>query len=332
MGENVLLTGGMGYIGSHLATELLRCGYSVTILDNLSNSKSSVLDKIRELVNGDVEFIRGDVQDSKLVRTVLVRSDIDLVVHLAGRKSVTESLVIPADYYYDNLSATVSLLRVMHEVEVKKIVFSSSANVYGLPNNLPIDEQHSLSPTNPYGRSKLYSEQVMHDLASLEAGWKAVSLRYFNPVGAHPSGLIGENPKGVPGNLMPAIAKVILGESGALEVYGDNYDTLDGTGVRDYIHIMDLVEGHVSAVKYLDNLNGFDIFNLGMGFGHSVMEIIDIMESVVGEKIAYKIKNARKGDVPVCYADASKAKEKMGWSCVRSVEDACRDMANYLGI
>ena len=325
----VLLTGGMGFIGSHTAVLLIQNGYDVIIVDNLCNSKKDVLDSIEKITGVKPKFYLGDVQDEKLLDRVFSENKIDYVIHFAGLKAVGESVSKPLLYYSNNLDSTLVLLNVMGNHNCKNLVFSSSATVYGKPESLPIKEDFPLSTTNPYGSTKLMIEMILKDLYKSDSSWNIVILRYFNPIGAHESGLIGENPNDIPNNLMPYIVKVATKEYDHLNVFGDDYPTPDGTGVRDYIHVLDLARGHVLALKKLETNPGLVTYNLGTGKGTSVLEIIKDYEKATGIKINYVIKPRRAGDVAENYADCSKAKEELGFTCKYNVFDACLDGYNF---
>ena len=321
---NILLTGGLGFIGSHTASVLLSAGHEVVILDNLSNSKLDVIERIESITDSRVIFFEGDVNDTSLVERILAAHKINAVIHFAGSKSVGESNEKPVEYYENNVSGTISLLKAMSRFEVRKLIFSSSATVYGIPNYLPIDEKHQTTAINPYGRTKLHIEEILSDVATSNQDWRIICLRYFNPVGAHESGLIGEDPNQVPNNLFPYISKVAAGEFPYLDIYGDDYNTDDGTGVRDYIHVLDVADGHLAALKHIGNSNrGFDLINLGSGHGSSVFEIIKTFERVNNVTIDFKIVARRKGDVASCYADTSKASRLLNWSAARNLEEMC---------
>jgi UDP-glucose 4-epimerase len=326
---NILLTGGTGYIGSHTAVALTLSGHQVTLLDNLSNSDISVVDRIAEILGKPVPFVQGDVRDAPLVREVLRTRSIDAAIHFAGLKAVGESMEIPVDYYSNNVQGTISLLQAMQAESVKSLIFSSSATVYGVPQHLPIGENHPTSAINPYGRTKLHIEEMLSDVTRADAAWSIACLRYFNPVGAHESGLIGEDPCGVPNNLMPFIAQVAIGKRAELKVFGDDYPTPDGTGIRDYIHIMDLAEGHVAALNYLARHSGWNAINLGTGRGHSVLEMVQAFERTNTCTVPYAIASRRPGDVAACYASAERAHELLGWSATRSLDDMCASMWRY---
>jgi len=320
---NVLLTGGTGYIGSHTSFVLPQLGHKVVLYDNLSNSSESVLEKLTQITGQQIRFVNGDVRDTVLLRNTLAAHGIGAVIHFAGLKAVGESVEKPLDYYANNVQGTISLLQAMQSAQVKTLVFSSSATVYGEPRYLPLDESHPTSATSPYGRSKLHIEEMLNDVAASDPAWRMVCLRYFNPVGAHESGLIGENPNGVPNNLMPYIAQVAAGQRAELSVFGDDYPTADGTGVRDYIHVMDLAEGHSAALAFLSGTTGWHAINLGTGKGYSVLDMIQAFEKASGQRVPYKIVARRAGDVAACYADPYKASEALNWRATRTLDDMC---------
>ena len=326
----ILLTGGTGYIGSHTAIVLQQLGHQVLLYDNLSNSTDSVLEKLIQITGQEIRFIRGDVRDTELLRSTLTSNNINAVIHFAGLKAVGESVEKPIDYYANNVQGTISLLQTMQSAQVKTIVFSSSATVYGEPQYLPLDESHPTSATNPYGRSKLHIEEMLKDVASSDLDWRIACLRYFNPVGAHESGLIGENPHGVPNNLMPSIAQVAVGQLAELSVFGDDYPTADGTGIRDYIHVMDLAEGHAAALDFLSQTTGWQAINLGTGKGYSVLEMVQAFEKASGCEVPYKIVARRAGDVAACYADPKKAGELLNWSAKRTLAEMCTSVRDYM--
>ena len=326
----ILVTGGCGYIGSHTCVELLNEGYEVVIVDNFSNSKEDVLDKIKEITHKDFKFYQGDVCDKDLMEKIFSNEKIDAVIHFAGYKAVGESVKKPLMYYRNNIDSTLTLCEVMSEHNVKKLVFSSSATVYGSPKSLPIKEDFPLSTTNPYGSTKLMIEGILKDLYISDNEWSIAVLRYFNPIGAHESGLIGENPNDIPNNLMPYIVKVATGELECLSIFGNDYDTKDGTGVRDYIHVVDLSKGHLKAIEKIKNETGIDYYNLGTGNGYSVLEIVNNFSKVNNVKVNYKITERRPGDIAECYADPSYAKEKLGWTATKGIEEMCRDAYNFV--
>lgn len=322
----VLLTGGAGYIGSHTAVELLDSGYEVIIYDNLCNSSEVSIDRIKTITGKNLTFYEADILDTDFLKEVLAKEKIDVVIHFAALKAVGESVKKPLEYYHNNLTGTLSLLKAMEETEVKKIIFSSSATVYGDPESTPITEDFPKGVcTNPYGWSKSFMEQIMTDLNTADPDFKVVLLRYFNPIGAHKSGLIGEDPKGIPNNLLPYIAQVAVGKLDYLHVYGNDYETDDGTGIRDYIHVVDLAKGHVLAVEKIDQLKGVEIINLATGNGYSVLDVVKAFEKASGVKIPYKIEARRPGDIDKSYADASYAKKVLGWIAENGIEEMCED-------
>ncbi len=322
----ILLTGGAGYIGSHAALEFLRAGYSIVVLDNFSNSHFEAVTRTRELAGVDFPVVRGDIRDSDGLDRLFRDYPIEAVVHFAGLKAVGESVAQPLRYYDNNVAGTVRLLQAMDRADVRRIVFSSSATVYGEPHAVPIREDFPLSATNPYGASKLFIENMLRDLRAADPRWRIALLRYFNPSGAHPSGRIGEDPQGIPNNLMPYIAQVAAGKLDKLRVFGGDYPTPDGTGVRDYIHVLDLVDGHVKAIQYLEAHDKLITVNLGTGRGYSVLDMLKAFEAVAGKPIPYEIVGRRPGDVPSCYADPSLAHSLLGWTARYDQEAMCRDM------
>ena len=321
---NILLTGGTGYIASHTVVTLTNAGHKVVLYDNLINSNASVVGKLEKITGVKLPFVEGDIRDTDLLASTLKSYGVEAIIHFAGLKAVGESVRNPLEYYDNNVGGTISLLKAMTEVGIKRLVFSSSATVYGDPQYLPIDEAHPRSATSPYGRTKLQIENILEDLAASDASWRITCLRYFNPVGAHESGLIGEDPNGVPNNLMPFLARVAAGKLPCLNIFGGDYDTPDGTGVRDYIHVMDLAEGHLAALVVV-NLNGlsFDAFNLGTGTGRSVLEMVKSFELAIGRSINKKIAPRRAGDVALCYAKTDKAEKALGWIASRSLDNMC---------
>jgi UDP-glucose 4-epimerase len=320
---NVLLTGGTGYIGSHTAVVLSKLGYQIILYDNLSNSSSSEHNRIEKLCGHRIPLAIGDVRDTEKLLNVLSVNKIQAVIHFAGLKAVGESVAKPIDYYSNNVQGTISLLQAMRELKIAKLVFSSSATVYGEPQYLPLDENHPISTTSPYGRSKLHIEEMLKDIAKSSSEWRIACLRYFNPVGAHESGLIGENPSGLPNNLMPYIAQVAVGHRKELSVFGGDYPTSDGTGVRDYIHVMDLVEGHAAALNFLNQVNGWHAINLGTGKGYTVLEMVAAFEKGSGRKVPYKIIPRRAGDIAECFSNPLKAKKILNWTANRTLEEMC---------
>ena len=328
----VLLPGGAGYIGSHTAVELLNEGKEIIIIDNFSNSKPEVLDKIRKITGKDFKFYEIDYLDREKLEKVFEENKIDAVLNFAGYKAVGESVQKPLEYYTNNISGCLVLLETMRKYGVKKFIFSSSATVYGEPEMIPITEEcRTGGTTNPYGTTKLFIEQILKDAYKSDNTWDICILRYFNPVGSHESGLIGEEPKGIPNNLMPYVARVAAGTLKELSVFGDDYDTPDGTGVRDYIHVVDLAKGHVCALNKLDKEEkGLYIYNLGTGKGYSVLDMVKAFEKATGKKVPYRITERREGDIATCYADPKKAKEELGWEATKTLEDMCKDSWNYI--
>jgi len=320
---NILLTGGAGYIASHAAIVLMQAGHSVVLYDNLCNSSKTVILNLEKILGRTVVFVEGDIQNTSLLKATMQNYKIDTVIHFAGLKAVGESVKMPLSYYENNVQGTLSLLRAMNEQSIKNIIFSSSATVYGDPKYLPIDENHPLAPTNPYGRTKLQIEQILEDVAISDSEWKIVNLRYFNPAGAHESGLLGENPRDIPNNLMPYIAQVATGQLPELRVFGGDYFTVDGTGVRDFIHVMDLAEGHLAALSYLARARGFEVFNLGTGMGYSVFQMISAFEKASKKTIPYALVNRRAGDIASCYATAKKANTELNWKANRTLAEMC---------
>jgi UDP-glucose 4-epimerase len=321
----ILVTGGAGYIGSHTSVELLNAGYETIILDNFSNSKQESLKRINELTGKEFKFYQVDLLDKESVERVFSENQIDAVIHFAGLKAVGESVAIPLHYYHNNVTGTVILCEVMKKHGVKKLVFSSSATVYGVPETVPISENFPLGATNPYGRTKLMIEEILRDLYVADNEWSISLLRYFNPIGAHESGRIGEDPNGIPNNLMPFITQVAVGKMKELKVFGSDYSTVDGTGIRDYIHVIDLALGHLKALEKVQGSNGVEAYNLGTGTGYSVLEIVSAFEKASNKKIPYQLVARRPGDVAICYADPEKAKQELGWAAIRGIEKMCRD-------
>ena len=321
----VLVTGGAGYIGSHTCVLLLEAGYEVVVLDNFSNASRESIRRVEEITGKQVVLVEGDIRNRDDLETVFGSHMIDAVVHFAGLKAVGESVEQPLRYYKNNVCGTVQLCEVMGEYGCKQIIFSSSATVYGDPHTIPIKEDFPLSATNPYGRSKLIIEEILRDLYVSDNSWKIVLLRYFNPVGAHPSGMIGEDPNGIPNNLMPFIAQTAVGRRERLSVFGDDYDTPDGTGIRDYIHVVDLAEGHLKALEKIGEVEGVLAVNLGTGKGYSVLDMVKAFEKASGKEIPYEIAPRRSGDIAKCYADPSYAKEVFGWEAKKGIEEMCED-------
>ena len=329
MKKTILVTGGAGYIGSHTCVLLLEAGYEVVVADNLCNSKSDSLSRIEEMTGRDIQFHLADLRDSAALKDLFDGEKIDAVIHFAGLKAVGESTEIPLDYYQNNVGGTANLLEEMNRQGVKDIVFSSSCTVYGAPDSLPLHEGFALEAVNPYGQTKLTIEYMLQDLAASDPDWNISILRYFNPVGAHPSGEIGEDPLGIPNNLMPYITQVAVGELKELAVFGDDYDTPDGTCVRDYIHVVDLAKGHLNALGKLEENPGLIIHNLGTGQGYSVLDVIKGFEKATGKSIPYRIVERRAGDAPAVYDDPALAEKELGWKAELSLEDMCRDAWNW---
>ncbi|MEG0814017.1 MAG: UDP-glucose 4-epimerase GalE [Clostridium sp.] len=322
----ILVTGGAGYIGSHTCVELLNAGYEVVVMDNLCNSSEESLKRVTKITGKTVKFYKADLLDIQSMETIFEHETIDSVIHFAGLKAVGESVAKPLEYYHNNITGTLLLCDVMRKHGVKNIVFSSSATVYGDPAFVPITEECPKGQiTNPYGQTKSMLEQILTDIHTADPTWNVVLLRYFNPIGAHKSGLIGEDPKGIPNNLVPYIAQVAVGKLKCLSVFGDDYKTHDGTGVRDYIHVVDLAVGHVKALKKITDKAGVTIYNLGTGIGYSVLDVVKAYEKACGKTINYEIKPRRAGDIATCYADASKAKNELGWEAERGIDEMCED-------
>lgn len=326
---SILVTGGAGYIGSHTCVELLNAGYEIVIVDNMDNSKPQALDAIREITGRDFRFYEKDLRDRAAMEAIFESEKIDAVIHFAGLKAVGESVQKPLAYYDNNLYGFIVLAETMQKYGVKRLVFSSSATVYGMNNPVPFSEEMPTSATNPYGYTKVMIEQMLNDICVSDPEWSVCKLRYFNPIGAHPSGLIGEDPNGIPNNLLPYVARVAAGKLKELSVFGDDYDTPDGTGVRDYIHVVDLAKGHLAALKYIDANAGCIAVNLGTGRGTSVLEIVHAFEKASGREVAYRIAPRRAGDIASCYANASKAAELLGWHAELDIDDMCRDAWNF---
>ena len=327
---NVLVTGGAGYIGSHTCLELLNEGYGVIVLDNLCNSNPKSLDRVKALTGKDLTFYEGDVRDEALLKKIFAAHEIGCVIHFAGLKAVGESVSMPWEYYDNNLNSTLVLTKVMKSVGMKNLIFSSSATVYSGDNEMPLREDSRTGGcTNPYGWTKYMTEKILAGLAAADPEWSVVLLRYFNPIGAHASGLIGEDPRGIPNNLMPYITQVAVGRREKLSIYGNDYDTHDGTGVRDYIHVVDLAKGHVAAVSYADRNTGCEVFNLGTGTGYSVLDMVESFVAANQVAVPYKIVERRPGDIATCYADPAKSAEILGWKAEKSLTDMCRDAWNW---
>ena len=326
---NILVTGGLGYIGSHTCVELLDAGYDIVVVDNLYNSDISVKDRIEKITGKTFKFYENDVCDEDALEKIFSENKIDAVIHFAAYKAVGESVKLPLNYYENNLTSTIKLCKVMKRHKVNAFVFSSSATVYGSPKTLPIKEDFPLSTTNPYGSTKLYNEGILKDVSISDDKFSVIILRYFNPIGAHHSALIGEDPKGIPNNLMPYIVKVAAGELECLNVFGNDYNTHDGTGVRDYIHVVDLAKGHLKAIEKAMEEPGVKYYNLGTGTGYSVLDLVTTYEKVNNVKVPYKIVGRRPGDIDACYADPTKAYEELGWKAELGIEEMCRDSYLY---
>lgn len=321
----ILVTGGAGFIGSHTSVELLDAGYDIAIIDNFSNSKPEMIDKIKQITGKDFKFYEADLLHRPAVEKIFEENEIDAVIHFAGLKAVGESVEKPMEYYHNNIGSTLILCETMRKYGCKKIVFSSSATVYGDPATVPITEDFPLHTTNPYGSTKLMIENILQDIFVSDNDWSIALLRYFNPIGAHKSGLIGESPNGIPNNLVPYIAQVAVGIREHLNVFGNDYNTPDGTGVRDYIHVVDLSLGHIKALEQITNKNGVFIWNLGTGNGYSVMEVLKAYEKACGKELPYKVVDRRPGDIAMCYADTTKSKEELGWIALRGIDEMCED-------
>ena len=321
----ILVTGGTGYIGSHTCVELLNAGYDVVIMDNLYNSNEAVLKRIESITGKKTKFYKTDLLDKEGIRTIFKENTIDAVIHFAGYKAVGESVQIPLTYYQNNVAGSLNLYEVMKEFNVKRIVFSSSACVYGAPKSVPIKEDFEVHTTNPYGATKVMNEMILEDVCKSDEDWSVLLLRYFNPIGAHKSGLLGEVPNGIPNNLVPYIARVANGQLEYLRVWGNDYPTVDGTGVRDYIHVVDLAKGHIKAVEYALSHKGVDKINLGTGKGYSVLEVLHAYEKACGKELPYKIMERRPGDIAECYADIEKAEKVLGWKAQYGIEEMCID-------
>lgn len=321
----ILVTGGTGYIGSHTCVELLNAGYEIEVCDNLSNSKPEVVDKIKTITGRDFRFYQADILDRSAMNRILAENAIEAVVHFAGLKAVGESVQKPLLYYHNNVAGSLVLFQAMADAGVKRLVFSSSATVYGDPAEVPIREDFPLSATNPYGATKLTIENILRDLCNADPDWSVALLRYFNPIGAHSSGLLGDDPSGIPNNLMPYLLRVAAGQLEELSVYGNDYPTRDGTGVRDYIHVVDLSQGHLQALSKVMTTTGIDAYNLGTETGYSVLEVIRAFEQASGQKVKWKIASRRPGDIAECYADASKARSELGWEAQKGLGEMCVD-------
>lgn len=321
----ILVTGGAGYIGSHTCVELLNAGYEIFVCDNLSNSKLEVIDRIKYITERDFPFYKADILDRDAMEQIFAKNPIDAVIHFAGFKAVGESVKKPLLYFFNNVAGSIILLQTMAKFGVKRMVFSSSATVYGEPARVPIKEDFPLSATNPYGSTKLTIENILRDLAKSDPEWSIALLRYFNPIGSHPSGLLGDDPNGIPNNLLPYLLRVATGELETLSVYGNDYPTRDGTGIRDYIHVVDLSQGHIHALKKVMEQQGIDAYNLGTGTGYSVLEVITAFEQTTGVKINWQMAARRPGDIAECYADPGKAKRELGWEAHKDLAEMCKD-------
>ncbi len=323
---SVLVTGGAGYIGTHTCVELISAGYEVIIVDNLSNSKETAVERVEKITGRDIKFYKIDLLDKEALEKVFVNEKIDCVIHFAGLKAVGESVSIPLKYYHNNLTGTFNLCELMQKYNVKNLVFSSSATVYGDPASVPISEEFPLSATNPYGKTKLMIEDILRDLHYSDNTWNIALLRYFNPIGAHSSGTIGEDPNGIPNNLVPYIAQVAVGKHKEVRVFGNDYNTIDGTGVRDYIHVVDLAKGHVKALEKLQREHiGIRPYNLGTGNGYSVLQVIKAFSEACGKELPYKIIERRPGDIAACYAKTDRAQSELGWTAEKGINEMCRD-------
>ena len=326
----ILVTGGAGFIGSHTCVELLDAGYEVTVIDNLYNSSEKAIERVKQISGKDLDFVEGDILDKDCLDRIFESQKIEAVIHFAGLKAVGESVRMPVEYYSNNITGTLTLIRSMREHGCKNIIFSSSATVYGDPAFVPITEECPKGTcTNPYGWTKWMLEQILTDIRTSDPEWNVILLRYFNPIGAHPSGMIGEDPKGIPNNLVPYIAQVAIGKLEKLNVFGDDYDTPDGTGVRDYIHVVDLARGHVNAIRKLEDKEGVSVFNLGTGHGYSVLQVVDAFGKACGHDIPYVIQPRRAGDISTCYCDPSKAARELDWTAQYGIEEMCRDSWNW---
>ena len=327
----ILVTCGTGFIGSHTCVELLNNKYDIAILDNFSNSKPEVLNRIKQITNKEFDFYKGDLLNKNDIEKIFVKNDINAVIHFAGLKAVNESISKPIKYYQNNITGTLNLIDIMKKYNCKKIVFSSSTTVYGNENPAPyVETMTTHTATNPYGYTKVMIEQILKDVSNADNDWSIMCLRYFNPIGAHSSGLLGEDPNGIPNNLFPYIQQVAIGKCEALNIFGDNYNTHDGTGVRDYIHVVDLAKGHICAVNYILNHKGIETVNLGTGKGSSVFDVLHAFEKACNKTLPYNIKPKRDGDVALCYADPTKAKELLGWVAQYTLDDMCKDGWNFI--
>ncbi len=328
---SILITGGAGFIGSHTAVEFLNAGYEIVVVDNYVNSSPVALERVKEITGKSFPYYQVDLCDKAALEEVFVKHpEIDSAIHFAGLKAVGESVAKPGLYYYNNLLSTLNLVELLSKYDAKNIVFSSSATVYGMPKTVPIREDFPLSTTNPYGETKLMIERILKDIWVSDNEWSVSILRYFNPIGAHKSGMIGENPRGIPNNLLPYVAKVAAGQLACLSVFGNDYDTKDGTGVRDYIHVVDLAKAHLKALERAEKVTGVEHFNVGTGTGYSVLEIVRAYEKATGLTVNYQIVDRRPGDIATCYADPTKAYEVLGWKAENNIDDMCRDLANWM--
>lgn len=321
----ILVTGGAGYIGSHTCVELLNAGYEIIIVDNLMNSKKEALNRISEITGKSFPFYQVDLFNEHELEKVFIENEIEAVIHFAGLKAVGESVRLPLRYYHNNICSTINLLNIMKKYDVNRMVFSSSATVYGMPERVPISEDFPLNALNPYGRTKLMIEEILTDLYKSDHNWSIALLRYFNPIGAHKSGMIGEDPNGVPNNLMPFITQVAVGKLPELSVFGNDYPTADGTGIRDYIHVVDLAKGHLKALEKVSSSQGIEAYNLGTGKGYSVLKLIEAFEEATGVRVPYKVVAPRSGDAAICFADASKAKQELDWVAEKGLYEMCKD-------
>ncbi|WP_456277536.1 UDP-glucose 4-epimerase GalE [Bacillus sp. AK128] len=322
---SILITGGAGYIGSHTCIELLNADYEIVVVDNLENSKSEALKRVKEITGKEFKCYQTDLLNRDALEDIFKENNIEAVIHFAGLKAVGESVEQPLRYYHNNITGTLILAEIMEKYHVHRMVFSSSATVYGMPKQVPISEDFDLQATNPYGRTKLMIEEILRDLFVSNPKWSIALLRYFNPIGAHESGRIGEDPNGIPNNLMPYITQVAVGKLNELRVFGKDYSTVDGTGVRDYIHVVDLANGHLKALEKVIHTNGVEAYNLGTGKGYSVLEMVKAFESASGKDVPYQISDRRPGDIAECYADPSKAKSELGWEAKKGIEEMCKD-------
>jgi len=325
----ILVTGGSGYIGSHTCLELLKMNYEVAVIDNLSNSKKTSLKRVEKITKNKIDFFKVDLLDLKKLNHVFDKFTPDAVIHFAGKKAVGESVIKPIEYYKNNLGGTINLIEVMKNHNIKKIIFSSSCTVYGLPNKVPIKEDFPVSAVNPYGRTKLFIEFLLQDVSQSDPNWNIIVLRYFNPVGADQSGIIGEDPNGIPNNLFPYITQVAVGKLPILSIYGNDYPTPDGTCIRDYIHVSDLAFGHVKAIDKLRKSSGTNTYNLGTGKGYSVLEVLSTFEKVTGKNIPHRFVKRREGDVSASYSDTTKARRELGWKANKNLEDMCKDAWHF---